>query len=176
MAKRKSNVTAVRQDFIEEKFTHNTLRVLPFPPGMYDAINNDVLEEYPMPDVPMVEVKSFAGSDDAPELMADDKNEEYLAEVAAVEATRTRVVAEKILGFVLNECLEVVDVNKMNRDIKRLTKYTSYPDDEQERVIKYVSTYILTQQAHYSRVIKSSLKMTVAGNEEVEARIDSFQD
>ncbi len=180
MAKRKSNrKQEMIQEFIDVKFPKNTLRVYPFPPGMYDAITSNILAQHPDPEVPKIKVASFAGSDEDEEKMEemDDYDDpEFVKARDEITKVRETALAEVILEFILEECIEVIDTKKMKSDIKRLSKFVTYPDDEIEALSMYVTTYLLSTEVDYSKIITTSLKMTVAGNKEVGERLDSFQD
>jgi hypothetical protein len=172
-----SDVTKTSKEFDIVEINGIKLKINPFPPGMYEAIMNDVIKEIPLPEIPQKEIDVFGGQKEMVDIESGDEGwDEYNKQKTELEKKRDRTMSERILKFVMNECLEITNPKKMNQDIKRLSQYTGFPDDELERQNKYISSYVLKTKNHYEKVIKTAIALSVIDDAEVAERLESFQD
>lgn len=157
---------AKQQLFIGESKTLSsgvTVTVIPFPPGLLQRINSD----HPDPMPPKKTIKVLDGTEEVDNL----KDEGYI--LAKEEVTRER---NSLLGEAVIELCVEVDLGKYASQIKKLEKYTSpYPDDLDERRMRFLQEYALRTRGDYEVVITSAITQIAISDEEVQERIATFQ-
>ena len=140
-----------------------TVIVIPFPPGLLQRINSD----HPDPVPPKKTIKVLDGTEEVDNL----KDEGYI--LAKEDVTRER---NSLLGEAVIELCVEVDVTKYASQIKKLEKYTSpYPDDLDERRMRFLQEFALRTRGDYETVITSAITQIAISDEEVQERIATFQ-
>lgn len=154
------------QKFIGESKTLSsdvTVIVIPFPPGLLQRINSD----HPDPVPPKKTIQVLDGTEEVDNL----KDEGYILEKEAVTTQRNSLLGEAVIEL----CVEV-DLKLYAKEIKKLEKYTSpYPDDTDERRMRFLQEYALRTRGDYEVVITSAITQIAISDEEVQERIKSFQ-
>lgn len=140
-----------------------TVIVIPFPPGLLQRINSD----HPDPVPPKKTIKVLDGTEEVDNL----KDEGYI--LAKEEVTRER---NSLLGEAVIELCVEVDLGKYASQIKKLEKYTStYPDDIDERRMRFLQEFALRTRGDYEVVITSAITQIAISDQEVQERIATFQ-
>lgn len=157
---------AKQQSFIGESKTLSsgvTVTVIPFPPGLLQRINSD----HPDPVPPKKVIKVLDGTEEVDNL----KDEGYILEKEKVTQERNSLLGEAVIEL----CVEV-DLGKYAKQIIKLEKFTSpYPDDDDERRLRFLQEYALRTRGDYEVVITSAITQIAISDEEVQERIASFQ-
>lgn len=157
---------AKQQPFIGESKTLSsgvTVTVIPFPPGLLQRINSD----HPDPIPPKKTIKVLDGVEEIDNL----KDEGYILQKEEVTRERNSLLGEAVIEL----CAEV-DLTKYASQITKLEKYTSpYPDDLDERRMRFLQEYALRTRGDYEVVITSAITQIAISDEEVAERIKSFQ-
>jgi len=140
-----------------------TVVVIPFPPGLLQRINSD----HPDPVPPKKTIKVLDGTEEVDNL----KDKDYLAERESVTNQRNSLLGEAVIEL----CVEV-DLAKYASQIKKLEKYTSpYPEDLDERRMRFLQEFALRTRGDYETVITSAITQIAISDEEVQERIATFQ-
>jgi len=140
-----------------------TVMVIPFPPGLLQRINLD----HPDPIPPKKTIKVLDGTEEVDNL----KDETYLAEKDTVTTQRNSLLGEAVIEL----CVEV-DLTKYAKQITKLEKFTSpYPDDTDERRMRFLQEYALRTRGDYEVVCTSAITQIAISDEEVQERIAMFQ-
>ncbi len=140
-----------------------TVIVIPFPPGLLQRINSD----HPDPVPPKKTIKVLDGTEEVDNL----KDEGYLAEKDEVTRERNSLLGEAVIEL----CVEV-DLGKYAKEIAKLERFTSpYPNDIDERRMRFLQEYALRTRGDYENVITSAITQIAISDEEVQERIATFQ-
>ena len=140
-----------------------TVIVIPFPPGLLQRINSD----HPDPIPPKKTIKVLDGTEEVDNL----KDESYVLEKEAVTTQRNSLLGEAVIEL----CVEV-DLSKYAKQITKLEHFTSpYPDDADERRMRFLQEYALRTRGDYEVVITSAITQIAISDEEVQERIATFQ-
>lgn len=149
-----------------------TVRVLPFPAGLWDKINAQILEEYPDPIPPKKTITVLGGTEEVDDL--DDP--EYKEKAATTKKERDTASGNIIGEATLDLCVEV-DLTPYTNIIKRLEKYSGkFPADSDERRVRFLAEYALRSRGDYEVVTFSAVTQMTIGDKEVAGRISNFQD
>lgn len=140
-----------------------TVIVIPFPPGLLQRINSD----HPDPVPPKKTIKVLDGTEEVDNL----KDEGYILEKEAVTSQRNSLLGEAVIEL----CVEL-DLTKYAKEITKLERFTSpYPDDADERRMRFLQEYALRTRGDYENVITSAITQIAISDEEVQERIATFQ-
>ncbi len=140
-----------------------TVVVIPFPPGLLQRINSD----HPDPVPPKKTIKVLDGTEEVDNL----KDEGYLAQKDEVTRERNSLLGEAVIEL----CVEV-DLKPYAKEIAKLERFTSpYPDDTDERRMRFLQEYALRTRGDYENVITSAITQIAISDEEVQERIATFQ-
>ena len=154
------------QKFIGESKTLSsgiTVTVIPFPPGLLQRINSD----HPDPVPPKRTIEVLGGTEEVDNL----KDEGYVLEKEAVTTQRNSLLGEAVIEL----CVEL-DLAKYIKEIKKLERFTSpYPNDTDERRMRFLQEYALRTRGDYEVVITSAITQIAISDEEVQERIAMFQ-
>ena len=108
---------------------------------------------------------------DGTEEVDNFKDETYLAEKESVTAQRNSLLGEAVIEL----CVEV-DLKPYAKEIIKLERFTSpYPDDTDERRMRFLQEYALRTRGDYETVITSAITQIAISDEEVQERIATFQ-
>lgn len=155
-----------KQQFIGENKTLSsgvTVTVIPFPPGLLQRINSD----HPDPVPPKKTIEVLGGTEEVDNL----KDEGYLAEKDKVTQERNSLLGEAVIELSVE-----IDLAKYAKEIKKLERFTSpYPDDPDERRMRFLQEYALRTRGDYEAVITSAITQIAISDEEVAERIATFQ-
>jgi len=159
-------VKAKEAKFIGESKTLSsgvTVTVIPFPPGLLQRINSD----HPDPVPPKKIIEVLGGTEEVDNL----KDEAYVLEREAVTTQRNSLLGEAVIEL----CVEL-DLAKYAKEITKLERFTSpYPDDTDERRMRFLQEYALRTRGDYEVVITSAITQIAISDEEVAERIATFQ-
>lgn len=177
MATKDGTKVKFEEQFIELTFGDIKLHVKAFPPGMHDLIMKNVINEFPLPEVPQKPIKSFAGSEGKPEMEDDFDDPEYVEAKKKADRQREEAMSRRILTYTLDQCIEVVNKERMKKDIKHLMKIgvAKFSNDEEEAEREYVRSYVLKTTEHFSSVVQSSIALSIVDEAEVAEAITSFR-
>ncbi len=140
-----------------------TVTVIPFPPGLLQRINSD----HPDPVPPKKTIKVLDGTEEVDNL----KDEAYLAQKDEVTSQRNSLLGEAVIEL----CVEV-DLKPYAKEITKLERFTSpYPDDTDERRMRFLQEFALRTRGDYEVVITSAITQIAISDEEVQERIATFQ-
>lgn len=140
-----------------------TVVVIPFPPGLLQRINSD----HPDPTPPKKTIKVLDGTEEVDNLTDPG----HLAEKDRISTERNALLGEAVIEL----CVEV-DLTKYAKEITKLEKFTSpYPDDPDERRMRFLQEFALRTKGDYEGVITSAITQIAISDEEVKERIASFQ-
>jgi len=140
-----------------------TVTVIPFPPGRLQRINSD----HPDPVPPKKTIKVLDGTEEVDDL----KDADYLAKKDEITTQRNSLLGEAVIEL----CVEL-DLAKYAKEITKLERFTSpYPDDTDERRMRFLQEYALRTRGDYEVVITSAITQIAISDEEVAERIASFQ-
>ncbi len=140
-----------------------TVIVIPFPPGLLQRINSD----HPDPIPPKKTIKVLDGTEEVDNL----KDETYLTQKDEVTSQRNSLLGEAVIEL----CVEV-DLKPYAKEITKLERFTSaYPDDTDERRMRFLQEFALRTRGDYETVITSAITQIAISDEEVRERIATFQ-
>ena len=140
-----------------------TVIVIPFPPGLLQRINSD----HPDPVPPKKTIKVLDGTEEVDNF----KDEAYLAQKDEVTSQRNSLLGEAVIEL----CVEV-DLKPYAKEITKLERFTSpYPDDADERRMRFLQEFALRTRGDYEVVITSAITQIAISDEEVQERIATFQ-
>lgn len=140
-----------------------TVTVIPFSLGLQQRINSD----HPDPVPPKKVIQVLDGTEEVDNLTDPD----YLAEKDRVTQERNSLLGEAVIEL----CVEV-DLGKYAREITKLERFTSpYPDDLDERRMRFLQEYALRTRGDYEAIITSAITQIAISDEEVQERIATFQ-
>lgn len=165
--------SASSNDFQEKTLSSGvTVRVLPFPAGLWDKINSQIQADFPDPVPPKKTINVLGGTEEVDDL----ENPEYKQK--ALEAKTARDNASgKIIGEATLDLCVLVDLAPYEGAIKRLEKYTDkFPSDPDERRIRFLTEYAMRSRGDYEAVTFSAVTQMAIGDKEVAERVSSFQD
>jgi hypothetical protein len=144
-----------------------TVKMLPFPAGLWEEINIKAFENFPDPVPPKKTVNVLGGTEDVDDL----DNPDYKADVQKVGQERTGLLLEAILDI----CPQL-DLTQWEPRIKRLEKYSRpFSDDPDERRIEFLTRYVLRTKTDYENLMISAVSQILVDDPEVSARIKYFQ-
>lgn len=171
----KSNGKEPKKDYQEFTAGNIVIRVLPFPMNIYDQIQIDMIEKFPDPVAPKKEVDTLGGKEE----IEDTENKEYQQELIEVNASRGDYIARRYIQTLLSLCLEI-DADKYQSEIDKFKHYLSksgqdVPDNEYDLTEEFLSQFVLRKRSHYRQVLQLALNQATITDEEVAARINSFQ-
>ena len=140
-----------------------TVTVIPFPPGLLQRINSD----HPDPVPPKKTIKVLDGTEEVDNF----KDEGYILAKEEVTSQRNSLLGEAVIEL----CVEV-DLKPYAKEITKLERFTSpYPDDTDERRMRFLQEYALRTRGDYEVVITSAITQIAISDEEVQERIATFQ-
>ena len=140
-----------------------TVIVIPFPPGLLQRINSD----HPDPVPPKKTIKVLDGTEEVDNF----KDADYLAAKDEVTSQRNSLLGEAVIEL----CVEV-DLKSYAKEITKLERFTSpYPDDTDERRMRFLQEFALRTRGDYEVVITSAITQIAISDEEVQERIATFQ-
>lgn len=149
-----------------------TVRVLPFPAGLWDKINSQIQVEYPDPVPPKKIIQVLGGTEEVDDL----ENPEYKQKALEVKTARDNANGKIIGEATLDLCVQV-DLAPYESAIKRLEKYTDkFPTDPDERRIRFLTEYAMRSRGDYEAVTFLAVTQMAIGDKEVAERVNSFQD
>lgn len=156
------------KNFEERELSSGVMvRIRPFPPGLFESINSQAFRLYPDPVAPKKTIKVVDGTEEVDDL----SNPDYLAAVEEVGRKRSGLLGEAVLDL----CVEV-DIEPYAAIIKRLEKYSGeFPDDPEERKLKFLTDYALRTKGDYESVMVSATTQTMIDDPEVAERIEFFR-
>ena len=176
MTKRKKRivdevVTEEHQEFIDRKFGEFTVRVTPFPTGLFEKLASQSEQKFPYPAVPEKEIETFGEN----EIIQDTEDEEWLKQKKLIDEQRKKYSGTIVFQYMLDSCLEVLGYDQMLKKIKRLEKIGIEfdPDNLQG---DFITSHLVRTQSEYTMLITDSLGLTIIGDQEVAERLNSFQD
>lgn len=160
-------------DFQEKTLSSGvTVRVLPFPAGLWDKINSQIQAEYPDPVPPKKTISVLGGTEEVDDLQDPD----YLVKAREAKTARDNASGKIIGEATLDLCVQV-DLSPYEGAIKRLEKYTDkFPSDPDERRIRFLTEYAMRSRGDYEAVTFSAVTQMAIGDKEVAERVSSFQD
>lgn len=160
-------------DFQEKTLSSGiTVRVLPFPAGLWDKINSQIQVDYPDPVPPKKTIQVLGGTEEVDDL----ENPEYKQKALEVKTARDNASGKVIGEATLDLCVQV-DLAPYENAIKRLEKYTDkFPTDPDERRIRFLTEYAMRSRGDYEAVTFLAVTQMAIGDKEVAERVNSFQD
>lgn len=160
-------------DFQEKTLSSGvTVRVLPFPAGLWDKINSQIQTEYPDPVPPKKTINVLGGTEEVDDLDDPEHKRKALEAKTARDNASGKVIGEATLDL----CVQV-DLAPYESAIKRLEKYTDkFPSDPDERRIRFLTEYAMRSRGDYEAVTFSAVTQMAIGDKEVAERVSSFQD
>lgn len=165
--------SASSNDFQEKTLSSGiTVRVLPFPAGLWDKINSQIQADYPDPVPPKKTIQVLGGTEEVDDL----ENPEYKQKALEVKTARDNANGKIIGEATLDLCVQV-DLAPYESAIKRLEKYTDkFPTDPDERRIRFLTEYAMRSRGDYEAVTFLAVTQMAIGDKEVAERVNSFQD
>lgn len=144
-----------------------TVIIRPFPPGLFESINTQAFRLFPDPQPPKKTIAALGGE----EVIDDTNDPGYLQAVAAMQTKRSNLLGEAVLDL----CVEL-DLEPYRDTIRRLEKYSGdFPDDPNERRLKFLTDYALRTKGDYEAVMVSATTQTMIDDPEVSERIELFR-
>lgn len=144
-----------------------TIKILPFPAGLYRKIQKKAMQDHPEPDPPQKTIEVVDGTEE----IDDIENEDYQAALAAAQTARNNLLLEAILDL----CVEV-DMDRWQPVVKRLAHYdVDFPEDPIEQKIEFLNMYALRTRGDYELVTVIATAQTIASDPEVAERIKTFR-
>jgi len=144
-----------------------TVKMSPFPAGMWEEINITAFERFPEAVPPKKTIEVLGGTEEIDDL----ENPDYKAQVKRVGEERSGLLLEAILDI----CPQL-DLTEWEARIKRLEKYSRpFSDDPDERRIQFLTRYVLRTKSDYENLMISAVSQILVDDPEVSARIKYFQ-
>lgn len=144
-----------------------TVKMLPFPAGMWEEINITAFEKFPDVPPPKKTINVLGGTEEIDDL----ENPAYKADMEKVGRERTGLLLEAILDI----CPQL-NLAEWEPRIKRLEKYTRpFSTDTDERRIEFLTRYVLRTKSDYENLMLSAVSQILVDDPEVSARIQYFQ-
>ena len=140
--------------------------VRPFPAGLFPELQAKAIDTYPDPEMPKKTIDVLDGTEE----VDNPDDEEYQQARRMAEAQRYTMMAEAALDL----CCEV-DMERYEREVKKLGKYANLSDDADERQLQFLEMYALRTPSCQERVVMSAITQTVIGSPEVARRLAFFQ-
>lgn len=176
MAKRKTR--EVENEFETFKMSSGVeLRVRPFPIGIFEKINADMLEENPDIEIPKKTIKVAGKEGDTTEEIDDINNPEYLEKLKVTSKKRERYSSERILAYMLDFCIDVLpDLDHWESKIERLEKHQGpFPDDLYDRRQEFLTSFAIVSKSDYEKLTFSTMAQSFIDDPEVAERMRNFQ-
>ncbi len=173
MAKRKSS-TNLKGEWEDITMSSGVeLRIRPFPIGIFEKINEDMLEEYPDIKPPKKTIPVLDGTEE----VDDETNPEYLEKVKENEQGRTRFSGDRTLAYMLDFCIEVLpNLDHWESTIKRLEKHQGpFPDDSYDKRKEFLTSYAIGSKSDYEKLTFSTMAQSLIDDPEVAKRLKSFR-
>ena len=144
-----------------------TVRVAPFPAGLWTALNARAFEKFPDPELPKKTIPVVDGTEEVDDL----SNPEYLEAKAQAARDRNNLLGEAIIDL----CIQV-DLEPWEGTIGRLGKYSDeYPEDADDRRVRFLTEFALRTRADYEAVMVSATTQMMVSDPEVAQRLKFFR-
>lgn len=144
-----------------------TIKVTPFPSGMWSKINARCQRDFPDPPIPKKTINVLGGTEEVDDL----ENSSYKEAKQVTDNKRNNFLGESVLDI----CVEV-DMDQWESKIKRIEQRTEpYPEDPDDRRVRFLSEYAIRSAGDWQFVFASALEQTQVTDQEVSERINNFQ-
>lgn len=147
-----------------------TVVVSPFPADLWNDVQAKALRDNPDPEPPVVIIETAGKEGDNTEQVEDFDDPEYQLALAEAQNERNSFIGEAILDL----CVDV-DMGANEDKIRRLTKYTELPEDQDDKRITFLMKYVLRNRADYERVMVSATTQMAVSDPEVVERLNFFR-
>lgn len=174
MAKQKSRGLTATRDFEDIKMSSGVMiRVLPFPLGIYEKIQANVISNYSDPIPPKKTIQVVDGEEEVDDLT----DPVYLAEKERVDREKKQYTAEHIMEHLLDFCLEILPgLDHYESTIARLEKlHGQFPVDPYDRRREFIKTFAVAKKSEYERLAFASLSLSLIDDPEVAERLRVFR-
>ncbi len=172
MAKRKSR--ELKGEWEDFKMSSGVeLRVRPFPIGIFEKINADMLGEFPDIEPPKKTIQVVDGTEE----VDDVNNPEYIEKSKEIDSKRQHYNSERILSYMLDFCIDVLpDIDHWESTIKRLEKHQGeFPTDLYDRRQEFLTSFAIVSKSDYEKLTFSTMAQSLIDDPEVAERLRSFQ-
>lgn len=143
------------------------VRVVPFPAGLWERINEKALKQFPEPIPPKKTIKVVDGTEEVDDL----SNPEYLTAKSESESARSNLLGEAVIDL----CIKL-SLTEWEEQIKRMEKYTEpYPPDPEDRRVRFLTDYALRSKGDYEKIMVSAITQMAIGDKDIGERLSNFR-